>query len=405
MRKKILVIYPISLLPTIMMSQKRALTQILALSKEHDVSIATLCKNENEVFLSKQYFKVRNIKFYPVKSVNWNDSFIMHKIKGLYYYISYLITGTRISYLKASNKKVIKDILNVLENNYNIVISHYWYSSLFFKFVKKDIFKIIDNHCLVEEDIELNNDNYYYTKNHWFERKYFKKSLNIQNKVFQFADMIVLNSKKTYHLAKKTYHNKEIYYCSNGQDLSYYTSYANNDYEMNTILFYGSMSGIQNIRAFQLFYNNVWPIIFGEKTNVKLLVVGNKPPEWIQNLNQKFNITVTGFVEDVRQYISEACCMIIPMDIGVGFRGRVIEVMAMGVPVIGNHNALDCIGIENEVNGFITDDYSLMAKYAIKLIQNPDLRENVSKNTRKFVNKNFSIESTFGQLSKHLAQL
>ena len=53
--------------------------------------------------------------------------------------------------------------------------------------------------------------------------------------------------------------------------------------------------------------------------------------------------------------------MILPMSIAGGFRTRVVEVMAMGVPVIGTHNALDCLEMENGIHGFITDNDSEMA--------------------------------------------
>jgi glycosyltransferase involved in cell wall biosynthesis len=92
--------------------------------------------------------------------------------------------------------------------------------------------------------------------------------------------------------------------------------------------------------------------------------------------------------------------MVLPMNLGVGFRGRAVEVMSLGVPVIGNHNALDCIGITNCVNGFISDDYGEIAGYALKLSNDSEYRLRVSKNTLDFIRNNFSIGSTYGKLSE-----
>ena len=97
--------------------------------------------------------------------------------------------------------------------------------------------------------------------------------------------------------------------------------------------------------------------------------------------------------------------MVLPMDIGVGFRGRVIEVMATGVPVIGNHNALDCIGMENGINGYVTDDYQELADYAVEILNNKDLRRTLSKNSVKFVDQNYSFNATFDKLSEYLENL
>ena len=91
------------------------------------------------------------------------------------------------------------------------------------------------------------------------------------------------------------------------------------------------------------------------------------------------------------------------MDIGIGFRGRVVEVMGLGVPVVGNHNALDCIGLKHGVNGFITDDYDAMAEYTLKLIQDASFRAKISEEAIKFIDENYSISKTFDKFSGDIA--
>jgi glycosyltransferase involved in cell wall biosynthesis len=406
MKKKILVFYPGPLIPTIMMSQKRAITQILALSKDHDVCVATICKDKTNEISSENAFKKFGLKFYPIQSVNWSDSVFRHKLKALYYYINYYITNRKVPYLKTSNKRIVNQLLQLLsKNKFDIVISHYWKGSKFLKHVKNNIYKIIDTHALVEEDIELNENGVFYSKKHNREYRYHKKCLKIQKSVFSHIDLLVLNSLKTNRIAKNNYSKTDCFYCPNGQNFTPKSLSDITQYNSNTILFYGSMSGAQNVRAFSMFYNNIWPKILKTNKDSELIILGNNPPEWIKKLNNFDNIEVTGFVEDIRPFIAKACCMVIPMDIAVGFRGRIIEVMAMGVPIIGNHNALDCIEIENGVNGFIDDDLDKLAKYAIDLQYNSDLRKKISKNSIEFVNRKYSIDATFGKLSKYLAKL
>jgi glycosyltransferase involved in cell wall biosynthesis len=79
--------------------------------------------------------------------------------------------------------------------------------------------------------------------------------------------------------------------------------------------------------------------------------------------------------------------------------------MAMGIPVIGTHNALDCVALKNGEEGFITDDTKKMIGIAISLFNDPSERRRISVNARKFVEKNYTLEATFGKLANSLQEI
>ncbi len=404
--KKILICNMGSLYPTIMMSQRRTLLEIFSLTVNNEVDVLTFNKNKYQSKLSKDEFigKVKN--YYAFKAINYDENFVKKNIYNFIFLLKYYLRGRRIEISKFSSGYYIKNILEIINNNkYDIIISHYWYGSFFFLYnYKYKVTKILDLHYMAEEDIVLNKKNIYYNKNHWLERRKNRQNLNYQMQILNHTDIVIPNSKSQIKILENNYPQLKFYYCPNGQDLTYYQSYSKRNYDSNTILFYGSLGSRQNTKAFDMFFDNVWPIVKIKNCKAKLLIVGNNPPDYIDKLSNSDDIIVTGFVKDVREYISQANCMILPMDIGVGFRGRVVEVMGMGIPVIGNHNALDCIGLTNEVNGFVTDDYSQMAEYAIKLMSDNKFRENISKNIMDFI-KHYSIENTYNKLSKYLLSL
>lgn len=404
-KKKILVVNAISLFPTYMMSQQRALDQIYTLAKEHEVDVLTFNKNDEQSAISEKKIKGHINKYIALKTINNDEDLISKYYYNIKFLAKYYLLGIRREVSKYSTNYYTKSIINIInKHKYDVVISHYWWFSLFFtKHLKYNPLRVLDLHAMVEEDIELNDNNVFYKKNRWQEKRKNQNNLKFQKKVYKNVDLIVPNSINQVMILQKEYPKTEYYYCPNGQNLDHYKHDHKDNYDKDTILFYGSLGSLQNINAFKYFYNNVWPIVLEKNKNSKILIVGNNPPEWIKELNSNPNITITGFVEDVRQYISKACCMVLPMDIGVGFRGRVIEVMALGVPVIGNHNALDCIELENEINGFVTDDYKLMAKYTLKLMSDNFYREKISNSTVKFVNEKYSIDSTYGKLSDYIA--
>ena len=395
-QKRILILFPSALVPAIMMSQKRTIEQILALKKDHQVGVLCICRTAEEAIESEEFFKLHNLRFHQVLSAP--KSKLLHTLLSLWYLFKFYFFAQRIEYQKNASSNVTRKILQIIECNYDIVISHFWFGSAFMKQLNNTI-KMIDAHGLVEEFIELNDNQQFLTNRPKHERRVLKNNLKYQKNIHQNSDYLILNSIKSFNIARQNYPGIKTYYCPNGQNLNYFFSFPKTSYEQDTILFYGSYSGTQNIIALELFYKNVWRIIVQENPMAKLLVVGNKPPQWIRDLSKNNNIEVTGFVEDVRAQIQRAACMVIPMTVGVGFRGRIVEVMAMGVPIIGNHNALDCIGLDHGINGYVTDDYNTMADEALKLMSDQQYRTIISNNTLEFVSKNYSIEATFGKLS------
>lgn len=407
--KKILIINSASLFPTTMMSQRRALSQIFALANSNEliVDVLTFYKNENQRKSSEEGFQGRVNKFFNLPSINNDGNKLRKNLVNLQIQLKYYLLGHRTDVTKYTSSYYIHTINNIIDKEkYDVVISHYWFGSFFLrgKLKYKPII-MIDIHALVEEDIALNNKGHFFTNNQQLEIKKLGNSLKFQKELFKHCDYLIPNAASQVKILKEAYQGNKYIYCPNGQDLEIFTKKIHPEYDTNTVLFYGSLGGKQNISAFDLFYSNVWPLILKKKPDSRLLVLGNNPSEHIKALHNGENVIVTGYVEDVTDYISKACCMVLPMNLGVGFRGRVVEVMASGVPVIGNHNALDCIGIEHEVNGFITDNSDLMADYAIKLINDKTYRKKISNNTLQFVLSNYTIENTYGKLAKFISTL
>lgn len=404
-KKKILVVNPESLFPTVMMSQLRALNQIFSLAKYHEVDVATFVKNDEMRKLSEEGLAGKVNKFVGIKAINYDGKIFAKYFYNIKFLLLNRIFGIRVAVSNFSSKYSVNSLVRIInKKKYDIVISHYWWGSFFFnKKFNCDPIKIIDLHAMVDEDIILNRNETYYKKNHQLEKKINKKNLKYQKEIFHNIDKVIPNSHVQVEILKENYPSLDYYYCPNGQFIENYIRFRKNMYEEKTILFYGTLNSLQNRRAFELFYKNVWPLILSKEENAKLLIVGNNPPTEIKALTQNPNISVTGYVEDVRDYIIKASCMVLPMDIGIGFRGRVIEVMGLGVPVVGNHNALDCIGLKHGVNGFISDDYNAMAEYTLKLIKDTSFRAKISEEAIKFIDENYSISKTFDKFSKDIA--
>ena len=398
-KKNILIINPVSLFPTRIMSQVRTLNKIKRLSKDHMVDVITFCHTEEQKRISSEQFKNICRNFYPVEPINPKKKYIKKKYYGLKYSLLYYLFGTPKEYSYYGNNKVTKRILDIIAlNDYDIIQIDYWYQGKILERADSEIFKSIDTHYLVKENKELHLKNKYDVKNKFFKTREFQKSEKLEKRFFDAADLIVPNSTKGKDILDLYYQKKKAIVVQNGQDIGFYENYKTVP-EQGTILFYGNMGARQNIKAFFRLWNNIFPIIKKQVPEARLIVVGSNPPEEIKKLHNGDSLFISGFVKDVRQLLGKSKVMIIPLEIGSGFRGRVVEVMAMGIPVIGTHNALDSIEMDNGIHGFISDSDENIAEKSVMLLSDNKLWQKMREDCIKFVSNKYSLDATFGKLS------
>lgn len=296
-------------------------------------------------------------------------------------------------------KKCVREIIS--KGDYDVVIFHYWYLGYLLKNLPDNIIKVIDTHNAIEEKIELFNKGYYKTRNRYRLKKELEYSLKKQLDYFKYCDLIVVNSSKQAEIFKTSIPEEKIVIAENGQDLSEFLEYKcpiDND----SILFYGSLSNQFNRLALKRILNKIYPGILKLHPKVKLIIAGSYPPLDLLNKYNYPDVVITGFIEDIKPIIGRCAVMLLPLETASGFRGRLVEVMALGVPVIGTHNGLQSVGMQDGVQGYYAESDEEIIKKAIMVINNPELRQKLSEQCRKFVQERYTLEATFGKMEASL---
>jgi glycosyltransferase involved in cell wall biosynthesis len=73
-----------------------------------------------------------------------------------------------------------------------------------------------------------------------------------------------------------------------------------------SLIINGSMDKPANIRMVLGFYHDVYPLIKSEVSQIKLFIVGSRPDKEILKLSADKSVVITGYVEDLRPYLSRA---------------------------------------------------------------------------------------------------
>ncbi len=176
----------------------------------------------------------------------------------------------------------------------------------------------------------------------------------------------------------------------NGVDTGAYTTDENREFKSGdrNLVFVGAMDYLPNSDGIRFFCEEVFGILQERLPGIHLTVVGRNPPESIKRIQSK-NLTVTGFVEDTRQWVQKADLMVVPIRVGGGTRIKILEGMAQGIPVLSTKIGAEGIEAENERNIFIADTPEEMADGVIKLFKNPGLRRNLAEAGRELVESKY----------------
>jgi glycosyltransferase involved in cell wall biosynthesis len=122
---------------------------------------------------------------------------------------------------------------------------------------------------------------------------------------------------------------------SNGVDLEFWKRRSPLLGE-KTIIFTGVMSYSPNSDAALYLIEEVLPIVQQSVPDARLLIVGRNPPSSLVEAGRRTGVEVTGFVEDVRPYLERATVFAAPLRFGAGIQNKILEAMAMEVPVVAS---------------------------------------------------------------------
>ncbi len=174
----------------------------------------------------------------------------------------------------------------------------------------------------------------------------------------------------------------------NGVDLAYFMSTKEQD-PGPTILFMGNLDYFPNQDATLTFYRCCFLRLKRELDNPKFYIVGPNPPKIIKSLEKDSQITVTGFVKDVREFISKSSVCIAPIRYGSGTRLKILEYMAMERPVVSTTKGAEGLNTTNGKNIILADTDEEFVRGIVKIHKDKDFAKKIAESGRRFVEENY----------------
>ena len=181
--------------------------------------------------------------------------------------------------------------------------------------------------------------------------------------------------------------NGDIIVVPNGVDFEYFKPLEREkEYD---IVFCGNMRYEPNVYASQYLVKEVMPIVWQEFPQAKLLLAGAYPKNKVSHLASKL-VTVSGYVDDIRESYASARIFAAPMQTGSGLQNKLLEAMAMKLPCVTTSIANDSLRAQEGKDVLIGNTPYEFAEHLIALLRDQQLRDQLAENGYAFVCDNYS---------------
>lgn len=189
----------------------------------------------------------------------------------------------------------------------------------------------------------------------------------------------------------------------NGVDLDFFQP-REGAHDPDQICFLGRMDYYPNAQAISVFVQQVLPLIRAQRPRTKLAIVGASPSAAVRALARVEGVTVTGSVPDVRPFLAASACSIAPLVIARGTQNKILESLAMGVPVVASGQAargLDAVPGEHLL---AADGPAATAAALLGLLADPQERRRLALAGRARMESHHSWAGAMAKLDRIIAQ-
>jgi glycosyltransferase involved in cell wall biosynthesis len=136
----------------------------------------------------------------------------------------------------------------------------------------------------------------------------------------------------------------------------------------NQLIFCGPFRYFANHEAMVWFIQEVYPRIQAHVPEVSLVITGDHADLPLPSAS---NVTLTGFMEDIRSLIASSSVSIVPLLSGGGTRLKILEAMALGVPVVATSKGAEGLDIITDQHLLIADSPRAFADNVVRLLMDP----------------------------------
>jgi len=169
----------------------------------------------------------------------------------------------------------------------------------------------------------------------------------------------------------------------------------------NTLVYNGALTYTANYDAMDYFLREIFPIIRVQVPEAHLTITGATTNVPIAALPVNGHVTFSGYLKDIRPEVAGSWVCVVPLRLGGGTRLKILEAMALGIPVVSTSKGAEGLDIETGKHLLIGDTPSEFAAQTVRVLREPGLRKSLGAQAVQLVKDRYDWAS----IGRHLCEL
>ena len=175
--------------------------------------------------------------------------------------------------------------------------------------------------------------------------------------------------------------------------------------EPGTLVFLGSLDWRPNLEAVRWFLRSAWPLVRAAVPGARFLVAGSNPPEGLEASVEGDGVRFLGRVPDAREFLASGAAMVVPLLSGGGIRVKILEAMALGVPVVSTRLGASGIDARDGADFLLADGFGQLAEACVGLLNDRERAIALGRAGRRRVREAFDADEVGRRLLAFLTHL
>lgn len=190
-----------------------------------------------------------------------------------------------------------------------------------------------------------------------------------EQRACQRADAVLACSQVDAQALRSLAPGRDVHVIANGVDLDGNRP-SPQAVDSDGLVFVGQMGWFPNRDGVDWFLREVFPRILARRPSTHFTLVGKADglavPEAVAH-----NVTLAGFVDDLRPHVHAAAVYVVPLRAGSGTRLKVLEAMALGKAIVTTSIGSEGIALRHGEDAVFADDAQAFADATVALLDSP----------------------------------
>jgi glycosyltransferase involved in cell wall biosynthesis len=157
--------------------------------------------------------------------------------------------------------------------------------------------------------------------------------------------------------------------------------------ESPNMVFIGNMRTVHNQTSCEYFIQKIFPLVREEIPDATFKIIGSAPEFIKKKYEYNQGVQVTGWVDSISEASEDAFCGIGVMRVGCGLQNKILEYMALGLPVIANEIGIEGIDLSPGTEAWVAESPEEIASLLVDLYQDRGHKTKLAHAAREFVER------------------